>query len=153
VSPASSEYRLSRAIAARLLGALLLASGVLLVLVVVLVAALGLPGEVVSVGVCLVAAIVVLGGLAVTRRVTVVRLDAEGYRVSFVRGAGATRARWTDVEDVVATTLAGERCIVIRLRDGRSTTVPVRILAGAPDAFVHDLQERLNTGHGYRRIN
>jgi hypothetical protein len=153
VSPATSEYRLSRAIAARLLGALLLASGILLVLVVVLVAALDLPGAVVSVGVCLVAAVVVLGGLAVTRRVTVVRLDAEGYRVSFVRGAGATRARWTDVEDVVATTLAGERCIVIRLRDGRSTTVPVRILAGSSDTFVHDLQERLNTGHGYRRIN
>ena len=69
------------------------------------------------------------GGFALTRGITVMRLDDAGYRVRFVRGAGVQQARWTDVEDVVATTVVGERCVVLRLRDGRTTTLPVRLLA------------------------
>jgi hypothetical protein len=148
----ASDYRLSRPIAARLLGALLLLAGFGLVLLAVLVALLNLPSVVMTTGVFAAVFLVVFGGLFVTRQLSVVHLGDEGYRVSAIRGAGVTRARWTDVEDVVATTVANERCVVLRLRDGRSTTVPVRMLAGSPDAFVQDLQEHLNTGHGYRRI-
>ena len=61
-----------------------------------------------------------------------VRLDDEGYQVRFVRGAGVKQARWKDVEDVVATTVADERCVVLRLRDGRTTTIPVRPSRAAP---------------------
>jgi hypothetical protein len=100
-----------------------------------------------------VAVAALVGALVLLRRASVVRLDEVGYRVRFVRGAGAEAARWTDVEDVVATTTSGERCVVLRLRDGRTTTVPVRLLAGDTDAFVKDLQAHLNTGHGYRRLN
>jgi hypothetical protein len=93
------------------------------------------------------------GGFFLTRRATVVRLDDAGYRVRLVRGAGVKQARWTDVEDVVATTVGGERCVVLRLRNGGTTTIPVRLLGASPDAFVKDLQGHLNRGHGYRRIN
>ena len=60
------------------------------------------------------------------------------------------RRRWKDVEDVTAPTVEGQRCVVLRLRDGRTTTIPVDVLAGAADAFVQDLQQHLDRGHGYR---
>ncbi|HZJ07274.1 MAG TPA: hypothetical protein VFD59_17650 [Nocardioidaceae bacterium] len=81
-----------------------------------------------------------------------VHLDEVGYRIRLIRGTGVKQARWRAVEDVVATTVLNEPCVVLRLRDGRTTTVPVRALAGSPAAFVEDLRAHLNTGHGYRRI-
>jgi hypothetical protein len=56
------------------------------------------------------------------------------------------------VEDAVATTVAGERCVVLRLRDGRTSTVPVGALAGSAAELVQDLQAHLDRGHGYRRL-
>jgi hypothetical protein len=62
------------------------------------------------------------------------------------------QGRWKDVEDMLATTVAGDRVVVLRRRDGRTTTIPVGILAGSPDDFVRDLQQHLDRGHGYRPI-
>jgi hypothetical protein len=87
-----------------------------------------------------------------TRRATVVRLDETGYTVRLVRGAGVRTGRWKDVEDVVARTIEGARCVVLRRRDGRTTTIPVGILAAPADEFVRDLQQHLNRGHGYRPV-
>ena len=119
-----------------------------------LVAALSLPEAVLSAGllVAVVLCLVVLAGLAALRRRDVVRLDETGYRVRYVRGAGVRQAPWKDVEDVTAPTVEGQRCVVLRLRDGRTTTMPVDVLAGSADAFVRDLQQHLNRGHGYRRL-
>jgi hypothetical protein len=147
-----SDYRLSPLLAARVIGALLVALGLTVVLLTLAVSLLDLPAGVLVIGAGVTVA-ALLGALVLLRRASVVRLDEVGYRVRFVRGAGAAAARWTDVEDVVATTTSGERCVVLRLRDGRTTTVPVRLLAGDTDAFVKDLQAHLNTGHGYRRLN
>jgi hypothetical protein len=147
-----TDYRLSGALTARLLGAAVAGLGALLIVLAVLVGVLSLPRPVLTVGVVLIAAAVVLAGLVAVRRGYVVRLDRDGYRVRHVRGAGTTAARWTDVEDVVATVVAGERCVVLRLRDGRSTTIPVRMLSARTEDFVADLQAHLNRGHGYRRI-
>lgn len=147
-----SAYRLSRPVAARLTGVLLVAVGVLVVVVTLLVALAGLPTWVLTAGVLGASAVVLVAAVVLTRRVVVVRLDEVGYQVRFVRGVGVARARWTDVEDAVASTIAGERCVVLRLRDGRTSTIPVRMLAGDADAFVHDLQAHLDKGHGYRRL-
>lgn len=148
----ASDYRLSPALAARLLGFLLVSLGALMLLLTVLVAALSWPWVVLAVGVVLV--LLAMGvGFVLSRKAVVLRLDDAGYRVRLVRGAGVKQARWKDVEDVVATEVAGERCVVLRLRDGGTTTVPVRVLAGPPDDFVRDLQSHLNQGHGYRRLS
>lgn len=136
-----------------MLGFFLAALGVAVFLLTVAVAVFSLPTTVLTIGVVLAVVAILVVGLAVTRRAFVVRLEDGGYRIRFIRGAGVMQARWRDVEDVVATTVAGERCIVIRLRDGGTTTLPVRALAGDTDTFVRDLQEHLNQGHGYRRIN
>lgn len=136
-----------------MLGVLIAVLGVLVVLVTLAVAVLDLPAGVLAAVVLVGALLILAAALVLTRGASVVRLEDDGYRVRWVRGTGVTRARWTDVEDVVATNVAGERCVVLRLRDGRTTTIPVRMLSGSPDEFVKDLQSHLNTGHGYRRIN
>lgn len=148
-----TDYRLSRPIAARMLGALLAVVGLVVVLVTVAVAFLGLPVGFLTAGVLGAAIAVLAGSLWLTRSSTVVRLDKTGYRVRMVRGAGTTEARWTDVEDVVTTHVAGEPCVVLRLRDGRTTTIPVRMLAADREDFVRDLQRHLDEGHGYRRLS
>jgi hypothetical protein len=147
----SSSYRFSAPFVVRLVGTGLVTVGLLVIVLAVVVAVLSLPGLVLVAGVVLaVGALIALGATA--RRRTVVRFDERGYRVRSVRGAGVRQATWTDVEDVAATTVAGERCVVLRLRDGRTTTVPVGVLAGRPESFVGDLREHLNRGHGYRRV-
>lgn len=147
-----SRYRFSGPFVVRLLGLGLMAVGLLVVLLMVLAAVLSLPSGVL--GTVLVAAfLAVLGlGLVAVRRPVVVRFDETGYRVRLVRGAGVRAAQWREVEDVAATAVSGERCVVLRLRDGRTTTVPVGILAGSSEDFVRDLQLHLDRGHGYRRV-
>ncbi len=86
------------------------------------------------------------------RGVTVVHLDDRGYRVRLVRGVGAATAAWPDVEDVVTTHISDEPCVVLRLRDGQTTTVPVRVLDVDREEFVLDLQRFLQRGHGLRRL-
>lgn len=149
----ASEYRFSQPLVVRFMGGFLAAVGIFVFVVAILVSLFSLPGLVLLAGVVLALVAIFVMGFVLTRRATVVRLGDAGYQVHFVRGAGVKQARWTDVEDVVATTVAGERCVVLRLRDGRTTTVPVSVLAVDPDDFVRDLQAHLNRGHGYRRIS
>ena len=150
----SSNYRFAAPFIVRMMGTGLVAVGVLVLVWAGLAVALSLPGAVLSTGllVAVVLWLLVLGGVLALRRGDVVRLDETGYRVRFVRGAGVRQAPWKDVEDVTAPTVEGQRCVLLRLRDGRTTTVPVDVLAGSSDAFVKDLQQHLNRGHGYRRL-
>jgi hypothetical protein len=150
----SSSYRFSGPFIVRLMGLGLATVGLLVLVLAGLAVAFSLPGSVLTAGlvVALVAWLGVLVGLALLRRRAVVRLDEVGYRVRFVRGAGVRQAGWKDVEDATAPTVEGDRCVVLRLRDGRTTTIPVDVLVGSADAFVADLQEHLNRGHGYRPL-
>ena len=53
---------------------------------------------------------------------------------------------------MVTATVRGHHCVVLRLRDGRTTTIPVAVLDARREVFVQDLRSRLDAGHGYRRI-
>lgn len=86
------------------------------------------------------------------RRGWVVRLTSEGYKVQWVRGVGADAGRWKDVEDAVTDTVAGSPVVVLRLRDGRTTTIPVEMLAVDREQFVRDLQKHLQDGLGLRKL-
>lgn len=149
----SSDYRLSPAFGARLVGLLLVGLAVLVFATTALVALLDLHPVVVLV----VAVAGVAGVLAVAhvlmRRTHVVHFDDAGYRVRLVRGAGVKEGRWADVEDVVATSPRGIDCVVLRRRDGRTTTIPLQVLAAEPAAFVQDLRDHLQRGHGLRRLD
>lgn len=148
----TSDYRLAPAMAARLIGLTL----VVIALLVFTATAVAVVADL-HTGWLLVPVVLGLGVLIATAtllrsRGWVMRMTAEGYRVRWVRGVGVAAARWADVEDAVTVTRAGSPCVVLRLRDGRSTTIPVEMVATAPDQFVRDLQERLQRGHGLRRL-
>ena len=150
--PVATDYRFSRALLLRSLGTLLVLAGLVVLLVGVLVGVLDLPTAVLSVTVVLAVLLVVGAAVVATRLTSLVRFDETGYRVRWLRGAGVKQGRWRDVEDAVTTTIAGHDCIVLRLRDGRTTTIPVKVLDASPTAFIEDLTGRLDKGHGYRRL-
>ncbi|MDQ3615404.1 MAG: hypothetical protein M3393_02020 [Actinomycetota bacterium] len=152
IAAVASDFRFSQPLIARLSGVFLAAVGVFVLVLTAVVGILTMPLIVLLAGVVLAVAAVAVAGFLAARGPVVVRLDETGYRVRMIRGAGVTQARWKDVEDVVASRIAGEPCIALRLRDGRTTTLPVRVLEGDPDAFLTELQAHLNEGHGYRRI-
>ena len=151
-----STYRFSPAILVRMLAAVLLLAGVVVALAALLVWVLGVPTVVLSAAVVLAAVLALAAGLASTRLatplLTVVRFDSSGYRVRLLRSAGVRQRRWSDVEDVVTATLSGHECVVLRLRDGATTTLPVDVLATTTPAFLDDLEAHLDAAHGYRRL-
>jgi hypothetical protein len=147
-----SDYRLSPQLAARLMGVSLALWGLIVLLVTMVVVLFRAPVALVTVAVLLGLVGIFTTGFLLNRRAYVVQLGQDGYRVRFVRGAGVKQARWLDVEDVLTTTVAGANCVVLRLRDGRTTTIPVDVLAGDRDEFVRTLQQRLDGGHGLRRL-
>ena len=147
-----ADFALAPALRLRLLGVLLVLLGVVTAVGFALVGVLGLPGWIGGAVVVLVALGVLLGGLALGVRRWVVRLDEHGYRVRWLRSADVKVARWTDVLDLKATTVAGARCLVLRLRSGGTTTIPVDVVEGDPDELAQALSAHLDRGHGYRRL-
>ena len=147
-----TDYRFSTALLVRSTGTMLALVGLLLLGVGVLVGLLDLPVAVLTTAVVLAGVLVVVGGLLASRVTSLVHFDATGDRVRWLRGAGVKQARWREVEDAVTATISGHDCVVLRLRDGRTTTIPVKVLDSSPAAFIADLSGRLDTGHGYRRL-
>ena len=148
----TTDYRFSPALLLRSMGALLALVGVLLLVVGLLVSLLDLPSGILTTAVVLAVVLVVGGGFLATRVTSLVHFDEAGYRVRWLRGAGVKQARWREVEDAVTASVAGHDCVVLRLRDGRTTTIPVKLLDASPTAFIEDLTGRLDKGHGYRRL-
>lgn len=147
----SSDYRLAPALAARLVGICLVVVAVLVFATTLVVGALDASPLILLAVAVLGAAGIAVAAYVVTRRVAVVHLDERGYRVRLVRGAGTTEAAWSEVEDAVTAESGGAPCVVLRLRDGRTTTIPVEMLAVDREAFVRDVQEHLQRGHGLRK--
>jgi len=146
------DFALAPALRARLLGTGLVAIGTVVVLGVLLAWLADLPTALVSGVVALALVGVVVLGLLLGIRHWVLRLDEHGYRVRVLRTAEARSARWTDVLDLNATTLAGQRCVVLRLRDGRTTALPVDVIDGGSTRLVKAISDHLDRGHGYRRV-
>jgi hypothetical protein len=148
-----SDYRLAPAVGVRFVGGLLVLVAVLMLLVTVVVGVLALPTGLLLLVAALAILTVVGGGYVVTKRIVVVRLGPDGYRVRLVRGAGVAAAGWKEVEEAVTTTSAtGDAVVQLRLTDGRSTTIPVRALAADREEFVRDLLEHLRRGQGLRPL-
>ena len=151
-TPEVTTYRVAPAVAARLLGAVLVGIAVLILLSTVVIAVVDLHTAFLLVPVALTIAVLTATWWAWRTRGWVARFTAEGYRVQWVRGVGTPAARWKDVEDAVTSTLAGSPVVVLRLADGRTTTIPVEVLAVDREAFVRDVQAHLQRGHGLRRV-
>jgi hypothetical protein len=146
--PEVSEYRYAAGVAARLVGGVLVLLAALLVVATVVVAIAGLPVLVLGVVAGLGVAAVLVGGHLLARRVSVVHLGPDGYRVRLLRGAGVPAAAWTDVREAVTTPRDGLPVVVLRLEDERTTTIPVTVLDVDREQFVRVLQAHLQRGHG-----
>jgi len=146
------DYALAPALRVRLLGAGLVAIGVVVAVGVLISWATGLPSAVISGLVVLAALGAVTLALLLGVRHWVLRLDDTGYRVRVLRTAEARSARWTDVLDLQTGTVGGARAVTLRLRDGRTTALPVDALEGDATALVNALTAHLDRGHGYRRL-
>ncbi len=150
--PAASDYRLAPALGARFVGALLVVLAIALLVVTLLVAALDLPVAVLVAAIVVGLVAVAAAAYAVFRRVPVVHLGLDGYRVRLVRDVGVQRAGWRDVAEAVTATPGGTPVVVLKLRDGRSTTIPVHVLAADREDFVRDLRAHLQHGEGLRPL-
>jgi hypothetical protein len=148
----TSDYRLAPALGARFAGGLLVLLAILLLVATVAVAVLDLPVTVLVVLAFAGLAAVAAATYVVLWRIPVVRLAPEGYRVRLVRGAGAERAAWSEVSEATTASPGGTPVVVLRLQDGRSTTIPVRALAADREEFVRDLQAHLQGGSGLRPL-
>ncbi len=148
----TEQFALAPALRARLLGTGLAAIGVVTAAVVLVGSLLDGAGPLVSGVVVLAAVMVITLGLLLGLRHWVVRLDDVGYRVRALRSAEVRNARWTDVLDLQTSTVGGARCVVLRLRSGATTTIPVDVLEGSSEAFTEVLGGYLDRGHGYRRL-
>lgn len=146
----ASDYRLSPALTARLLGVTLVVMGSLVALVTMGVLVLNLHSAFLLAPVVFV--IIAVTGLMVWSSSWVLRLGEEGYRVRRLRSAGTNAARWKDVEDMISTEVAGTPCLVLRLRDGRSTSLPLAALHVNGDELARTIAEHLNRAHGLRKL-
>lgn len=142
-APTVTDYRLAPPVMARLVGAYLVLLALILVGATVAAVALDLNADLLVV----VLALGLLGliglGWWLRSRLVVVRLTEAGYQVRMIRVAGVTEARWSEVEDAVAASPRDIECLVLRLRDGRSTTIPVQLVAADKDDFARDVREHL----------
>ena len=132
------------------MGAFLVLVGALVFTTAVVVGVLRLPMDVLSVVVILSLVAVITVGFLTTRIAVLVRLDDLGYQVRYLRGAGVKKARWSDVDDVVTGFASDQPVVVIRLADGRTTTVPVNLLAGSSEDFARDIAEHAERAHRRR---
>jgi hypothetical protein len=148
----ATVHRLAPAVAARLVGVLLCAVAVLILLSTLAIAIVDLHTAFLLVPVALTVALLAATWWAWRQKGWVARFTTEGYRIQWVRGVGASSGRWKDVEDAVTTTVVDSPVVVLRLRDGRTTTIPVEMLATDREAFVRDVQAHLQRGHGLRKL-
>jgi len=142
-----TTYRLVPALGARLVGRSLVTVAVLVVVATIVGVATGTgwapAGVVFAVGVVLVAA----WAWYLLRRAWAVRLTTDGYAVRLLGGVGATSATWSAVDEVIAAGPAGRPFVVLRLRDGRTTRLPMSALVADADAFALDVQSRVRDAH------
>jgi hypothetical protein len=141
------DYRLAPLVTARFVGLYLVALAILVFVGTGVVFAADWDPDLL-VGLALLG----LVGLGVTgwwlrRRAFILRAAPDGYTVRMVRGAGVKAARWTQVEDAVTTTIHDQPCVVLRLKDGGTTTIPVSVLEVDKEQFVRELQQHLQRGH------
>jgi hypothetical protein len=145
----STTYRLAAPLAARVVGGALVVVAVLVLLATLLVAVLQWsPWVLLVVG--LVALVAVLAAAVAVRRRPLLSISDDGYRVRWVRGAGVHAAAWSEVADAVTAAPAGVDCVVLRLRDGRTTSIPVAAVAADRNALVAEVRERLRRAEGLR---
>jgi hypothetical protein len=142
-----TSYHLAPGLAARLVGRSLVTLAVLVAVATVVGLMTGsgwVPAGVVA---ALGAVAAAAWALWLGRRARALVLTDQGYAVHLLRGVGVTRASWSEVEGATAASPRGEPCLVLRLRGGRATRLPMAALAADRDVVAYDVRRRLRDAH------
>jgi hypothetical protein len=149
-----STYRWSRVFVLRIAG--LLTAGLGVVWVVLVVASLSLSWGADSMGLkacaLLTMAVIIAIGVLLFHPPRVLELSPAGYRLRYLRGGGAPKANWSQVDSVLTREVPDGWAIVVQLSDGRTSTVPVMLLGTRSVEAQREMHERLNTAYGYRSL-
>ena len=144
----ASTYRLGFGHILRLIGPAIIAVGV----VWLVLAALGANGVLRGLA-GLLTVVVVFGGLVlVARPPRILRLTADGYRISWVRGTGDPVAAWSQVEAVGTQRVGDAVSLVFELSNGRTSSLPLTLLGPRNAEAQREVHERLNAANGYRKL-
>jgi len=143
----ATTYRLAPALVVRMVGRSLVGLAVLVAVATAAGVLLGTGGAV--------AGVVALTGLVAVavrawylfRVARAVRLADDGYAVRLLGGVGATSASWLQVQEVVAAGPGAQPYLVLRLRDGRSTRLPMAALAADADDVALEVRRRVRDAH------
>ena len=141
-------YRLAPIIAARLVGLGFLVFIAATVALTVVVARTSLSPDLIVV--FLVVGLLAVIGVGSWLRTSayVVRLDEAGYSVRLVRGAGVKDGTWAAVTEAVAARPRDVECLVLKLKDGTTTRIPVGLLAVDKDRFALEVGGYLHRSRG-----
>jgi hypothetical protein len=154
VSAGVTSFALSRAARAQAVGICALLTGAC----VLAALGLGLAGldtaRWVAVALAALAALVLAVAVVRLMRAPVaLELSNAGYRVPTLRGVGVREAAWREVHDVSTQVRGGQQVAVIRLHDSSTTALPVRLVEEPAQVWMSDLDARLNTARGRRRLS
>lgn len=141
------EYRLAPVFAARLVGLGLVVLAVISFVYAAAAFAWSWPADVIVVVLVVGLLAVFAGGAWLRSRAYVVRVDDEGYDVKFVRGAGVASGRWDDVVEAVTAHPRDVPCLVLKHRNGSTTSIPVEMLAVDREQFADEVRARLDRAH------
>ena len=98
------------------------------------------------------ALLVLVSVVLLLRPPVVVRLDADGYRLGRVPQGGVRKAQWREVTSASTTDSTHGRTLVISI-EGAHSAIPLLLVAGQAAQLQHEVNERLNHAHGYRRLD
>jgi hypothetical protein len=147
----STTYRLDRRFALQLFGWRMVLAGVLAIATFV---SFGVGGFGRTLGTAFLALAVLLVATALwtmVRPPLVVVLTTQGFRLG--RPAGGKRAHWMAVENVNTDQGPAGTRLVFTLDSGQTCDVPLMLLPRRATELQREVHERLNTAHGYRRLN
>ena len=149
----STSYRLDRRFALQLFGWRLVLAGAFAMATFL---AFGIGGFARTFGwVFLALAVILVVSALLTMAVPplVVSLTSQGFRLGRPASGEVKRGNWMTVEKVDTDQGPAGNRLVITLESGKSGDIALMLVAGRADELQRDVHQRLNTAHGYRRLN
>ena len=112
----------------------------------------GLGATVHALALATTAAILVVALALLGRPPLVIELAPDRYQLHHLRGGGVATAQWRDVKSAQTQSTSSGPLIVLQLKDGQRSMVPLTLLGARAVEAEREIHDRLSTGHGYRPL-
>ena len=145
----TSVYRLDRRLALQLFGWRMIMAGACAMITFIGFGVGGFGRRFGWVFLVLTLLFIALAAWTMARPPLVASLNAQGFRLGRVAEGDVRKGHWTTVSNVNA----DQGRLVFSLESGQTGSVALMLLPRRAAELQRDVHERLNTAHGYRRIN